>query len=97
MEFLAQSMHDFLGGGGGVSSTPWCWGFACHWSLGFRNFSEIRSFRYVTEVTGDQDAFSAALPARASGLSFPGVPAWPFTNKTSADRPSSRIILATIF
>jgi len=26
MEFLALSMQDFFGGGGGISSVPWCLG-----------------------------------------------------------------------
>ena len=26
MEFLVRSMHDFFGGGGGISSAPWCVG-----------------------------------------------------------------------
>jgi len=42
--------------------------------LDFRNFSEIRSFRWVREVTGNHADFSAALPANASALSLPGVP-----------------------
>jgi hypothetical protein len=90
MEFLAP---DFFGGG--ISFTLWCWGLASDSSLAFGNLSEILSLRYAIEMTGDQDAFSAAFPARASSLSFPEIPAWPFTHVICADRPSTRIIRAT--
>jgi len=45
MEFLARSMHDFLGGGGEISSTPWCFGSACQASFAARKRSEDRSLR----------------------------------------------------
>jgi len=52
MEFLASSMHDFFGGGGGISSVPWFLGSLCQASFAFLNFSEIRSLRYAIEAVG---------------------------------------------
>jgi hypothetical protein len=36
MEFLALSSIDFFGGGGGISSVPWCAGLACQVSFASR-------------------------------------------------------------
>jgi len=73
MEFLALSMHDFFGGGGGISSVPWCLGSAWQVSFAVRNLSDDRSLRKAREMTGDQLVFSDAAPASRSTFSLPGI------------------------
>jgi hypothetical protein len=83
MEFLTLSSIDFFGGGGGISSVPWCAGSACQVSFASRYLSEMRSRIWARDIVPCVPTISAALPASWSARSLPGVPACPFTQTGS--------------
>jgi hypothetical protein len=68
MEFLALSSMDFLGGGGGIFSVPWCAGLACHASFASRNLSEMRSRMCARDMVACVPTISAAVPVSWSGV-----------------------------
>jgi hypothetical protein len=57
------SRHDFLGGGGGISSSD-----LCQDSLAFLNFSEIRSARWAIDMTLQAPGFFGCLSREGVGF-----------------------------
>jgi hypothetical protein len=80
---LRSVQHGLLGGGGGVSSMPWCAGSACHACFASRNLSEMRSLMCTKDMVVCVPTIPAACPASWSARSLPGVPARPLTQAMS--------------
>jgi hypothetical protein len=88
--FRMLPRQDFFGGGGGISSVPWCPGNFCQDAFALLNRSEIRSLRWAIDLSREYPGLPAARPAGTSAFSFPGTPSCPLTHTTLTVLPIPR-------